>query len=84
MLTRSHINWNINCASTSRALSINVKRQNIKLADLLTIAEEHAIKNPTKIIEEISSLTKKWHDLAIELKLPTKIISSIEKDFNLF
>ena len=37
-----------------------------------------------KIIEEISSLTKKWHDLAIELKLPTKIISSIEKDFNLF
>lgn len=84
MLTRSHINWNINCASTSRALSINGKRQDIRVDDLLTIAEEHAIKNPTKIIEEISSLTKKWHDLAIELKLPTKIISSIEKDFNLF
>ena len=74
----------LNYTTISRALSINGKRQDIKLEDLLTIAEEHAIKNPTKIIEEISSLTKKWHDLAIELKLPTKIISSIEKDFNLF
>lgn len=74
----------LNYTNVSRALSINGKRQDIKLEDLLTIAEEHAIKNPTKIIEEISSLTKKWHDLAIELKLPTKIISSIEKDFNLF
>lgn len=73
----------LNYNNISRALSINGKRQNIKLADLLIIAEEHAIKNPTKIIEEISSLTTKWHDVAVELKLPTKIISSIEKDFNL-
>lgn len=74
----------LNYTNVSRALSLNGKRQDIRVDDLLTIAEEHAIKNPTKIIEEISSLTKKWHDLAIELKLPTKIISSIEKDFNLF
>jgi serine/threonine-protein kinase HipA len=74
----------LNYNNISRALSINGKRQNIKLTDLLTIAEEHAIKNPTKIIEEISSLTKKWNVVAVELKLPTKIISSIEKDFSLF
>lgn len=83
MLTRSHINWNINCASTSRALSINVKRQNIKLEDFLTIAEEHAIKNPKRIVEELVSLTAKWKDIALELHLPVKIIASIEKVFNL-
>ena len=73
----------LNYTNVSRALSINGKRQDIRVDDLLTIAEEHAIKNPKRIVAEIVSLTAKWKAIALELRIPVKIIASIEKDFNL-
>lgn len=67
--------------STSRALSINGKRTEITVKDVLTIAEEFAIKNPKRIIEEVQVLTSKWSNLANELEIPMKIVERIDNDF---
>jgi serine/threonine-protein kinase HipA len=74
----------INYTTISRALSINNKRQDINSIDVLTIAEEYAIKNPKGIIEEIEQVTEKWSEIAQELNLPKKIISRIQNDFMFF
>ena len=74
----------INYTTISRALSINNKRQDINRIDVLTIAEEYAIKNPKGIIEEIEQLTEKWSEIAQELNIPTKVSSSIQNDFVFF
>ena len=74
----------INFTTISRALSINNKRQDINSIDVLTIAEEYAIKNPKGIIEEIEQLTEKWSEIAEELNIPKKIISRIQNDFVFF
>ncbi len=74
----------INYTTISRALSVNNKRQDINSLDVLAIAEEYAIKNPKRIIEEIEQLTEKWTEIAKELNLPENIISSIQKDFVFF
>ena len=67
--------------STSRALSINGKRTSITIKDILTIAEEFAIKNPIGIIENIQALTSKWVGLADEHEIPKKISDRIDDDF---
>ncbi len=74
----------INYTTISRALSVNNKRQDINLIDVLTIAEEYTIKNPKGIIEEIEQVTEKWSEIAEELNLPKKIISRIQNDFMFF
>ena len=66
--------------TTSRALSINAKRTDITLKDLLAIAEEFVIKNPRGIIEDVEALIPRWMDVAGELKIPEKIIKSIQKE----
>lgn len=66
--------------TTSRALSINGKRTEITLKDLLTIAEEFVIKNPKGIIEEVQSLIPRWMDVANELQIPQKIKEQIAND----
>lgn len=71
----------LNYTSVSRALSINNKRQNINLKDVLLIAEEYAIKNPKGIIEEIEQVTSQWSTVAKELEIPEKISKRIEHDF---
>lgn len=71
----------LNYTSVSRALSINNKRQNINLKDVLLIADEYAIKNPKGIIEEIEQVTSQWSTVAKELEIPEKISKRIEHDF---
>lgn len=66
--------------STSRALSINGKRTEITIKDVLTIAEEFAIKNPKGIIEEVQTLIPRWNEIAGEIDIPEKIITSIDND----
>lgn len=67
--------------STSRALSINAKRTDITLKDILTIAEEFAIKNPKGIIEDVESVIPKWNNIATKLNIPENIIKKIHDDF---
>jgi len=67
--------------STSRALSINGKRTEIQLKDVLTIAEEFAIKNPKGIIDDVQKLIARWMEIASDLEVPQKIKESINNDF---
>ena len=68
--------------TTSRALSINGKRTEITLKDLLTIAEEFVIKNPKGLIEEVQELRSRWREIATDLEIPENIINKIENDFS--
>lgn len=64
----------------TRALSINGKRTNISSNDIMSIAEEFAIKNPKGIIEDVQSLIPRWAEIATQYKIPENIISRINKD----
>lgn len=66
--------------ATSRALSINGKRIEITLKDVLTIAEEFAIKNPKGIVQEVQKLIPRWMEIANELEIPEKIKERINND----
>ena len=66
--------------TTSRALSINAKRTEITLKDLLTIAEEFAIKNPKGIINDVQALIPRWIEISSQLDIPKKIKERINKD----
>ena len=66
--------------STSRALSINGKRTEITIKDLLAIAEEYAIKNPKGIIKEIQGLIPRWAEIASKLNIEQHIIKRIGED----
>ena len=71
----------LNYTRTSRALSINGKRIDITLADLLTIADSYTIKNAKNVVQEIQDSKSYWIDQAQQLNLPPRIIQSICKDF---
>ncbi|RQO75576.1 type II toxin-antitoxin system HipA family toxin [Pedobacter sp. KBW06] len=69
---------------SSRALSINNKRTDIKLKDLLSLADEYTIKNPKGIIEKMQNGIELWLQNAKQLQLSEKIISNIYQDFITF
>ena len=71
----------LNYTRTSRALSINGKRIDITLADVLAIAESYTIKNAKKVVQEIQASISYWTDQANELNLPAHIVQSICRDF---
>lgn len=66
--------------SVSRALSINGKRTEITLKDVLTIVEEFAIKNPKGIIQEVEALIPRWVAIAKAQEIPDPIIEKIHQD----
>lgn len=71
----------LNYNKITRALSINGKRNDIKLSDLMSIAERYTIKNATKIIEETLLHTEFWLLKANEIGIPKKVITNINLDF---
>jgi serine/threonine-protein kinase HipA len=73
----------INYKKTSRALSINNKRTEIKLEDIQHIAQKYTIRNYQNTIQEIQHGMDFWKKSAKELGIPKKIIDSIYRDFNL-
>lgn len=74
----------INFKRVSRALAINGKRVDISLNDMLKIADTYTIKNPKGVIAEVQEGVEFWQEKANELKIPTAIIQSVEKDFKVF
>ena len=66
-----------------RALSINNKRTDIGLNDVLEIAEGYAIKNPKKIIKEVQSVLPLWEQKAKEQMIPEFVINGITKEFSI-
>ncbi len=73
----------INYKRISRALSINNKRVDINLSDVLKIAETYTIKNARNNVLEIQDGIAFWMGKAQVLEIPTHIIESIKKDFNM-
>lgn len=71
----------LNFTQVSRALSINNKRRNIDIEDLIKVADEFSIKNPKGIITEVMATLPDWEAIAASLSLPEKVISSIKKSF---
>jgi serine/threonine-protein kinase HipA len=71
----------LNYTRTSRALSINGKRIDITLADVLTMADTYTIKNAKKVIQEIQNAVAYWNNQANELHLPAHIVRRISRDF---
>lgn len=71
----------INFKRVSRALSINGKRVDVLLSDLLTIADTYTIKNPKGIITEVQESISYWRKKAADLDIPDLIARSVEKDF---
>jgi serine/threonine-protein kinase HipA len=66
--------------TTSRALSINGKRTEITIKDLLVIADTFSIKNSNGIIGEVQAGIPRWAEIAKELNIPERIITSIQKE----
>ncbi|WP_435255263.1 type II toxin-antitoxin system HipA family toxin [Tenacibaculum sp. A30] len=78
------LNINFNYNNIARALSINNKRAEITLEDIMTIAETYAIKNPKGIIKEVQNVKKSWGSITKELEIPEKVRNSIKKEFLTF
>lgn len=66
--------------TTSRALSINGKRTEISIKDIISIAEAFSIKNPKGLIKEIQGMIPQWMDIASDLEIPSKISLAILND----
>ena len=64
-------------------MSINGKRTAVTMKDVLTIAEEFAIKNPKGIIETIQKLVPRWMAITSELEIPENIRNRISNDLQL-
>ncbi len=63
--------------TTPHFLSINGKNENVNLKDILHVASEYSIKNPKKIINEISQSFQSWEKLALKLKISKKTTNHI-------
>jgi len=69
----------IDFKKSSRALSVNGKRNKIDRSDILKIAEDFTIKNPEGIIKEIQSQKSDLLKLFKRYGVPKKISDSIAK-----
>jgi serine/threonine-protein kinase HipA len=73
-----------NYTRSVQALSVNGKRMNIELEDLLAIAEKYTIKNAKNTIREVCAAVDFWQQTATDLKLPSSIVGGIRKSLVIF
>lgn len=71
----------MNYTRISRALSVNGKRIDISLEDVMTIADTFTIKNARNVVKEVQGGIDYWNEQAGELDIPGNIVQSIQKDF---
>jgi serine/threonine-protein kinase HipA len=71
----------LNFTRAQHVLSVNGKRIDIKLDDVLTIADKYTVKNPTGVIREIKDGIDAWRQYAKGLEIPQQIITAIERSF---
>lgn len=72
---------NFNYINISRALSVNNKRNNISLNDILILAEKFTIKDPKTIINEVQTAGDQWRKITSDLDMPERVAKEIEKEF---
>ena len=76
------LNVNLNYSNVSRALSINGKRSEILLEDLMSLAETHAIRDAKGIIEEVQLAGSDWEEITNDLKIPVDVTKAILGEFS--
>ena len=77
------LNLNLVFSNINRALSINQKRNEISRKDIMKIANEFSISNADDTINKVIKISSLWNSIAAYLKIPNKVIQSIQNDFNL-
>lgn len=68
--------------TTPHFLSINGKNEGVNLNDILHIAEEHSIKGPKQIINEVNQSFLKWKQIASELNISARTTNYIHSKLN--
>jgi serine/threonine-protein kinase HipA len=66
---------------TSRALSINDKRDKIGLSDLIRLANKYVVKSPEKTIQFVQSKIAFMVQSLLGLEIPESIVKKMEQDF---
>ncbi|MCB9263242.1 MAG: type II toxin-antitoxin system HipA family toxin [Flavobacteriales bacterium] len=77
------LNPMMNYTHVSRALSVNSKRIDIRLSDVMITAEKYTIKNPTGIIAKVQTAIEVLEKSMHENNIPIQIIKSIKSDFTI-
>jgi len=67
---------------SQQTLSINGKRKNITMVDLMTIAKANNTKKGENIIKEINTVIKNWGDFASKAKVRNDLLIKIGKNHN--
>ena len=69
---------------TSRALSINDKRNKIEVRDLISLANKYVVKSPEKTIQFVQSKKAFMVQSLLGLQIPESIVNKMEQDFVVF
>ena len=64
-------------------MTINGKRDNFSIDDLIRVAETGDIKSPRAVIQEVSDVVRLWPDYAQDAAVGKSNILAIEKDLRL-
>ncbi len=64
-------------------MTINGKRDNFSIDDLIRVAETGDIKRPRAVIQEVSEVVRQWPDYAKDAAVGKSNILAIEKDLRL-
>ena len=66
---------------TSRAMSVNGKRVDIQLDDILKTADLFTVKNAKGVIRQVVETTTQFRPWCVEHHIPVKVIDAVERDF---
>lgn len=69
---------------SQQSLSVNGKRKDITVSDMLAVAQNMSIKKPEPIIEQINSVVKKWPEYADRMKVKEDLRDAIQKTLLVF
>jgi len=64
---------------SQQSLSVNGKRKDITVSDMLAVAQNMSIKKPETIIEQVNAVVKKWPEYADKMKVKEDLRDAIQK-----
>lgn len=64
---------------SQQSLSVNGKRKDITVSDMLEVAQNMSIKKPKTIIGQINAVVKKWPEYADKMKVKEDLLNAIQK-----
>jgi serine/threonine-protein kinase HipA len=64
---------------SQQSLSVNGKRKDITVSDMLEVAQNMSIKKPEAIIQQINGVVKKWPQYADKMRVKEDLRDAIQK-----